>query len=176
MAAASLSEALLASFPGSLSPQSNQDVIDLIWDPLDRDRLLTDLSEFPDISTVARQGGLISAHSKNAGPMPLEFASFLTKDPSSFSFAHRVHPAAKYMTGSNLPAYHIIWIKIVNAFLVIYINCSRSARGRIQSRVYSILKRLKDLMFMVKIWNWTRSRLSFTLPAKQSKHCCSPRR
>lgn len=122
---------------------SAQDQIDLIWDILDRDKILPDLvADWPGINAVAPRDHLISLHDQDAGPMPISFACFLTKDPCPYSSAHNVDRDAKYMNESNLPKFHTAWVNITHSFLVTYTNCSRPTRARYQNPVNSSLKNI----------------------------------
>lgn len=93
----------LAASSTATSTNADQGLLDPIWDLLDRDVPLPDLVEdWPGINAVALQTQLVPTHDPSAGPMPLGFAYFLTKDPCPYRIANRVHRATKYMNESNL--------------------------------------------------------------------------
>lgn len=67
------------------STNDDQSQLDLIWNLRDRDVPLPGLVEdWLGISAVALQPQLALLHDPSAGPMPLSFVIFFTKDPRAY--------------------------------------------------------------------------------------------
>lgn len=54
------------------------------------------------IYAVTLRDKLVPSHAPPAGPIPIEFAYFLSKDPRSLGIAHRIDRAVKYTNESTL--------------------------------------------------------------------------
>ena len=128
--------------------ESKDDVsIDLIWQLLDRDDVLSDLiTDWPGVNAVAVRTKLIPLHDPEAGPMPLGFAHFLVKDLRSIPLPRRVDRAARYMSSSVIEKFHATWVNIIHSFLVVYTNCKRPRHSRgHSSRVQAIIRNVEGL-------------------------------
>lgn len=121
--------------------------MDLVWDLLDRDEVLSDLvTTWPGVNAVALRSKLIPAHDPEAGPMPLGFAHFLVKDLRHIPLPRRVDRAARYMSSTVIDKIHTTWVNIIHSFLVVYTDCKRprNSRGH-SSRVQAIVRNIEGL-------------------------------
>lgn len=79
----------------------NQASVDLIWDLLDLDLVLTGLvTQQTGINAVAVQSKLIPPTNPDAGHMRIEFAYSISKDLRNIKMKNRMDCAARYMSES----------------------------------------------------------------------------
>lgn len=119
---------------------TDQDLIYLILDLLDREKQIKDFNECPGGNTIVLHEKIIPNYNLDVGLIPLGFAYLISKENSPYRFFHSVDRAAKYNYESNLPKLHNTWINIFHDFLVIYTNCYRLTSGRKQNRINSIIR------------------------------------